>query len=117
MRLLDIEVCQDILCVTAQILREYFLYSQELLGKFIDVFISKMKAEHAKLERAAYPEIIDFLRYNLINRKDFTSYFVSYHLHDVLVDDFFFSEEELQMFDNILPKFIGVQEHTCKAKA
>ena len=110
MRLLDIDLCQNILHITTRILREYFFYSPESLGRFIDAFIEKIREEYSRLENAAHREMTFFLKYDPVGKAHFTSYFVSYHLHDVLVDDFFFSENELQMFDNILPKFIGVQD-------
>lgn len=110
MRSLDTEICQGILQVTTRILREYFFYDSECLGRFIDAFIAKIKEEYSRLKLAAHQEMIDFLAYDPLGKKQFTSYFVSYHLHDVLVDDFNFTDEELQMFDNILPKFIGVQD-------
>jgi hypothetical protein len=110
MRLLDTDLCQSILHVTTRILREYFFYDSECLGRFIDSFIEKIKAEYSRFECAAHQEMMLFLKFDVVAREHFTSYFVSYHLHDLLVDDFCFTEIELNMFDNILPKFVGVQD-------
>ena len=110
MRLLDSQIYKGILNITAKILRDYFFYDGDALSKFIDLFTEKMRTEYLRLEKTAPHSMICFLKHDPRGRKYFTSYFVSYHLHDVLVDDFHFENEELMMFDNILPKFVGVQD-------
>lgn len=110
MRLISTTIYKGILHITTRILKDYFFYDEEALGRFLNLFTEKVGTEYSRLNSESNQELLDFLEYDPIGKKQFTSYFVSLHLHDVLVDDFFFSDEELKMFDNILPKYIGVPD-------
>jgi hypothetical protein len=106
--LLDKRVFKGILEITTDILKNNFFYDLETLEHFFNIFTCKMANEYCAFEDNSDEEFKRRLRHDLMCRKYFTSYFVSYHLHDILVQDFHFSDFELDLFENILPKFTGV---------
>jgi hypothetical protein len=108
--LLDKRVFTGILEITTDILKNNFFYDFDTLSHFHNVFTYKMANEYCAFEDNIDQDFKRRLRHDLMCRKYFTSYFVSYHLHDILVQEFHFSDKELDLFENILPKFIGVYD-------
>lgn len=111
--LLDNEIYQGILFVTTKILKDNFFYSNECLDRFFTIYTEVMTDEYEQFECTA---CMDF-KYNLDTdpelKRDFTSYFVSTNLHDILVHDLHFNDLELFAFDNLLPEYIGAK-HDAK---
>jgi hypothetical protein len=93
------------------ILKDYFFYDTCSLVRFSNIFVKYMADQYIEFEKTADKEYKDQLRYNLNNRKYFTSYFLSFHLHDIFVEKMHFSDLELDCFENILPKFVGESNH------
>lgn len=109
MVLLDRLIYKGILRITTRILQNNFFYDEGSLARFLQIFDATMKEEYLQFDLAADSKFKWQLKIDKYLRHDFTSWFVSYHLHDILVDDLFFTEEELDAFENILPKYQGVQ--------
>jgi hypothetical protein len=107
MLLIDYQVYHEIFKLTAKILRDNFFYSNEVLSRFIEMFNKTIEAEYEILEQTAADDFRKEMKSDQLMRFQFTSYFVSVHLQNVLVDEFHFSDMELDAFDNILPKLIG----------
>jgi len=110
MFLLDVGIFKGILQISTNILKQYFFYDEECLGRFLNCFEETMKEEYYFFEDNVDPSFKWELTHSKSKREHFTSYFVSYFLHDVLVLDLHFTEMELDCFENILPKYIGVDD-------
>jgi hypothetical protein len=110
MDLLDKTMFKAILRITCTILEDNFFYDKMALKRFLDNFHEVMENEYLLLESSVDKDFRLCMKYDLCAKKHFTSYFLSFHLHDILVERLFFSDLELQMFENILPKFVGVQD-------
>jgi hypothetical protein len=109
MILLDKQIFCGILDITTDILQNNFFYDKESIEDFYEVFQNTMANEYVLFESHTDFDFKQRLRFDLMCRKQFTTYFVSYYLHDILVHDLHFSEMELDLFENILPKFVGVK--------
>lgn len=109
---LDREILQNIVTVSCSILQNNFYYSEEVLTRFVDVLGDVLGDEMEALEEWIDYEFKMSMKYDVLARKEFTCYFVSSNLHDVLVYDLHFSEQELDAFENILPKYTGVADDT-----
>jgi hypothetical protein len=103
MFLLDREVTEGIYGLTMKILQRYFFYDKETLDRFADEFVDTIAYEYRIMNMSLHPEDRWELEANLLTRKYFTTYFVSYNLHDILVEKFFFTELELDCFENLIP--------------
>ena len=112
--LLDLDLMKSILNVTVTILHENFFYDEECLMTFVDkledLTVNKYKLFAENLEQ----EYINELKYNSLTKMYFTSYFMSCNLQDVLVNNFYFSDTELNAFESILPKYTGANEDDFK---
>jgi hypothetical protein len=108
--LLDKRIFTGIFEITTDILKNNFFYDLESLADFHKVFTMTLANEYCAFEDNSDAEFKQRLRFDLKCRQLFTSYFVSYHLHDILVHNLHFSEKELDLFENILPKFVGVYD-------
>jgi hypothetical protein len=108
--LLDKRTFTGILEITTNILKNNFFYSLESIANFLEVCTVRMANEYCAFEDTSDDEFKHRLRFDLNFRRIFTSYFVSYHLHDILVENLHFSEKELDLFENILPKFQGERD-------
>lgn len=111
MFLLDKDMFTGILRVTTIILQDYFYYSNECLAKFFDEFVEVIADDYVQFYSNATDKLKHELKYHPLKRKYFTSYFVSYHLHEVLAAKLHFTEMELQAFENLIPKYTGVHKH------
>lgn len=104
MFLLDREVTEGIYGLTMKILQRYFFYDRETLERFGDIFVDTISKEYIQMDKYLHPEDRRELQINLLTRKHFTSYFVCSNLHDILVQKFFFTEQELDCFENLIPQ-------------
>lgn len=107
MTYLDLKIFRGIITITLTILKDNFFYDDDCLRRFIKKFYEVIEFEYLKFSNTIDDEIRDYLENDWAGRKDFTSYFVSYHVSNILVEFLFFSEQELKLFENILPKYIG----------
>jgi hypothetical protein len=110
MFLLDSGIFEGILRISTNILQRYFFYDEDSLGRFLNCFEETMKDEYYYFEETIDESFKFELQMSKEKRMHFTSYFVSYYLHDVLVYDLHFTEMELDCFENILPKYIGAND-------
>jgi hypothetical protein len=107
MFLLDKYVFTGIVDITQNILQNYFFYDTECINNFFDDFVDCMADEYRQCYESMDQQLRTELKLSRDRRKHFTSYFVTWHLHDLLVNNLHFSKLELDMFENILPKFTG----------
>ena len=117
MCLLDKEIFSEILKITCCILKHNFFYDDYCLRRFINKFMRVMEVEYSLFIHAADLELKTFLKYNDKARGSFTGDFLSYHLHFILVDYMHFSDQELNQFDNILSKIVGVANESNVQKS
>jgi hypothetical protein len=111
MLIFDRKITGQILSLTCSILRENFMYDDEFLKEFLDDFKDYLGEELDIFEEYAEPRILLSLKYDGKARAYFTCYFVSAHLREMLINRLHFSEQELQAFESILPKYTGEQYH------
>jgi hypothetical protein len=108
--LLDKRIFKGIFEITTDILKNNFYYDFETLADFHELFTKTIASQYCVFEDNSDDEFKRWLRFDLRSRQLFTSYFISYHLHEILVKNLHFSEKELDLFENILPKFVGVYD-------
>jgi hypothetical protein len=111
MFLLDREISEGIYKITVDILKNYFFYDTASLTRFADIFVNYISHQYVEFDKSTDRAYKLQLKNDSYDRKYFTSYFLSFHLHDILVDKLHFSELELDCFENILPKFMGESKH------
>jgi hypothetical protein len=112
--LLDKEILKGILQITCNILKNNFFYDDFSLKRFLNIFHEVMTDEYCAFEQYTDEEILEELRNDKVTRQYFTSYFTSANLHDIFVHDMHFTEEELDCFENMLPKYTGVYDNDPK---
>jgi hypothetical protein len=108
--LLEREILRDILTVTCSILKNHFFYDTDSLKQFLEVFTNEMEYGCGRFGDQADEDILLRLKYDRKARALFTTYFASANLREILIDFFYFSEMELEAFDNLLPKYSGVAD-------
>jgi hypothetical protein len=79
----------------------------ERIAWFIQTLTDEMANDIDGFEKHADKEILDELRHDSLARLHFTCYFTSVHIRKLLLEGLHFSEQELQAFESILPKYIG----------
>lgn len=102
---LDRRIVQRILEISCLILQDYFFYSEEALLSFLTTFEKFMAQEMAFLLDNAADEFLIELRCVPQSRKEFTCVFISSNLHTVLVEHLHFSQAEIKMFEDFLPRY------------
>lgn len=107
MILIDRTTFREIVRISCAILRNNFFYGDDLLKKFLTIFTDEFSSALVHFKDTAERRTISNLIYNLEARFTFTCYFQSKVIRDVLIDDFDFSERELQAFQNIVSKYAG----------
>lgn len=107
MSIIDAALIKSIVKITCSILHCNFYYSIEKIGWFIERITDDMANNINDFELNGDKEIIAQLRRDSITRLYFTSYFTSVHIRQTLLDGLHFTEQELQAFESILPKYIG----------
>lgn len=114
--MLEIGLLEQIIRITCSILQKNFFYDNDDIRRFLDYYQDRLAWEYQKLDDVADADFrADMEDYD--TKRYFTSYFASYHLHDTLVEDCYFSPEELDLFENILPKYTGEKEHGHKSES
>lgn len=111
MLLLDREMYKGILRISTSILKTYFFYDDECLERFWACFGDTIEEEYLYFDENADYGFKVQLQYDLKLRRDWTCYFVSFHLHDILMDQLHFTELELDCFENLLPNTTGVEKN------
>ena len=117
MFLLDKEIFTGILRITCSILKYNFFYDDYCIARYINKFSRVMEKEYADFFQAADIELKTFLKYNDKAKQTFTSDFMCYHLHYIFVDYLFFSDQELDLFNIILTKILGVSHESIVNKS
>jgi hypothetical protein len=108
---LDENVVKGILRITCSILRDNFFYSEEALGRFLDIF-ADLVSEEVEYCACYMDEGYQLrLKYDKQERKEFTCYFITCQVHDILVDFLYFSDLELDAFQDFLPRYTGAYEN------
>jgi hypothetical protein len=103
--LLDRQIFKEILLITCAIFKNNFFYDKESIERFLKIFTEIIKGECEIFDRFADENIRLRLKYDHDARKEFTAYFVSIHLREIMIEHLNFSEMELQAFENVLPKY------------
>jgi hypothetical protein len=112
----DPKVMKEILGVTCSILERNFFYAPEELNFFLETFAEGFSEDIVGFESYAEKEILAELHRSKKARNYFTCYLVSAHLRDIFINEFHFSEQELEAFENILPKYAGEKRHEHKSR-
>jgi hypothetical protein len=110
MMLLEREILRDILTVTCSILKNNFFYDEECLAQFLSIFTNEMEYGYCCFDEKADDAMRLRLKYDRKARALFTTYFASANLREIMIDYFYFSEQELELFDSLLPKYTGVTD-------
>ena len=105
MMLIDRALLRDILRVTFSVLRNNFFYGEDHLKGFLQSFSDDFSTALIDFGGHADLHILNSLYHNQARWFDFTFYFVSEVIRDVLIDDFYFNEMELQAFENVMSKY------------
>jgi hypothetical protein len=112
--LIDFKLLESVMKITCLILQNNFFYDEGSLARFLTNYHERVETEYHKLEDHADDHFRSQMLCDRVARKHFTAYFASYHLHDTLVEDCHFSEIELDLFENILPKYTGANNDDLK---
>lgn len=101
----DKSALRDILRITFSILRNNFFYGEELLKNFLNNFTDDFSTAIIDFGDTAEKYVLHNLCSSRSTRFDFTCYFASEVIRDILTHDFNFDEHELQAFENIISKY------------
>lgn len=101
---LDQAIIKEILMLTCDILHNKFYYDKDALARFLEKIERKIVHDYKGFADYADQETLTELKYSFLARKYFTCYFVSANLHDVMVEQLHFTEQELNAFEAFLPK-------------
>lgn len=104
MMLIDRATLRGILRVTFSVLRNNFFYSEDHLKDFLQLFSDDFSTALIDFGDSAELHILNNLYHSWTRRFDFTCYFASEVIRDVLINDFHFNEMELQAFENVMSK-------------
>lgn len=108
--LLERTILKEILYTACLILKKHFFYDEESITHFLDDFTNEMIFGYGCFDEKADEETRLRLKYDRKARALFTNYFASANLHDILINYLHFSEQELEAFENILPRYAGVTD-------
>ena len=105
MMLIDRATLRGILRVTFSVLRNNFFYSEDHLKDFLTIVFRRLfYSSNCDFGDSAELHILNNLYHSWTRRFDFTCYFASEVIRDVLINDFHFNEMELQAFENVMSK-------------
>jgi hypothetical protein len=107
MLLIDRAIMKEIIRITCSILRNNFFYDEDLMKEFIAIFTDEFSSALINFRDQAGQLTLSNLKYSHSARFDFTCYFQSKIIRDILMYDFDFNEKELQAFENIVSKYAG----------
>lgn len=103
--LIDKSALRDILRITFSILRNNFFYGEDHLKAFLNNFTDDFSTAIIDFEDHAEDCVLNRLFSSRSTRFNFTCYFASEVIRDILAHDFNFNEFELQAFENIISKY------------
>jgi hypothetical protein len=109
MMLIDRETLRGILRMTFGVLRNNFFYGEDQLKSFLQLFSDDFSTALIDFGDNAELHILKNLYHNRSRRFDFTCYFASEVIRDVLIDEFHFNEMELQAFENVMSKHTNMK--------
>lgn len=112
--LIEFNLLEKVMRITCHILQNNFFYDEGSLARFLNNYHERVETAYKELEDNADKYFRNQMNCDKNARKSFTAYFASSHLHDTLVQDCHFSDDELYHFDNILPKYTGVTKDGIK---
>ncbi|HSX39114.1 MAG TPA: hypothetical protein VLI92_00800 [Candidatus Saccharimonadales bacterium] len=107
MAIFEPAVMKQILGVTCSILKKNFYYEDESLSFFLNEFTANLGQELTDFEMFANESVVADLHNDKMARFYFTCYFVSAHLREFFIHRLHFSEQELNAFESVLPKYTG----------
>jgi hypothetical protein len=102
---IDKSALREILRITFSILRNNFFYEEDLLKDFLVNFTDDFSTAIIDFGDTAEKDVLHNLYSSRSTRFDFTCYFASEVIRDILTYDFNFNEIELQAFQNIISKY------------
>jgi hypothetical protein len=111
MPIFDPQLMKAIIKITCSVLRDNFFYSDESIASFINTFTDDMANALDEFEAFAEESIINELHRDRLARFHFTCYFTSVNLRFIFINKMHFTEQELQAFENLLPKYIGEKRY------
>lgn len=103
--LLDRRIFKEILLITCAIFENNFFYDKASIERFLKIFTKVIKKECEIFDECMDENLRLRLKYDYDACKEFTAYFVSVHLREIMIEHLNFSEMELQAFENVLPKY------------
>ena len=108
-KLIDRATLRGILRLTFGILRNNFFYGEDQLKSFLQLFSYYFSDALIYFGYSAEKHILERLACSRAVRFDFTCYFASEVIRDVLMHDFYFNEMELQAFENVMSKHTNMK--------
>jgi hypothetical protein len=106
---LDKAVLKSILSISCSILQKHFFYCNDSIARFLEIFTDVVGEELECSDDWMDQRFKNQLKHDILARKDFTCYFVTCMLHEILTEDLFFSPFEMTMFQNFLPRYAGAK--------
>jgi hypothetical protein len=108
--LLDKKITIGLCKVATGILSKHFNYDIDSLARFQTAFSSYVNYEHALLKENSTDDFKHEIWGNPSARLEFTACFVGYQLCKVLYEHMNFTDQEIEIFEEILVKYIKVCE-------
>lgn len=108
--LLDKKMTNSLMVIASNILHEHFFYDKESLEGFKKSFAANINYEHIVLQHYANDEFKHIIWGDPLKKLEFTAHFVGYHLCKTLYDKLNFTDPEIDLFEDILVKYIKVCE-------
>jgi hypothetical protein len=105
MMFIDRMTFREIVRITCAILRNHFFYSEELIKRFLAYFTDEFTSALVNFLDTSENHVKKSLCCSRLARFEFTCYFSSSVIRDILIFDFNFNERELKAFDNIVSKY------------
>jgi hypothetical protein len=96
---------REIIRITCAILRNNFFYGEDLLKRFLAYFTDEFSSALLNFVDTSEEHVKNCLSRSHFARFEFTCYFASNVIRDILIHGFNFSESELKAFDNIVSKY------------
>lgn len=108
MLLLDARATKTMLRISCHILKQQFFYDTDGVSRFLTLFERIATDDLIKFEDHADQDTLDMIACDRATRLDFTIYFVSCNMHDILKHYLFFNDAELRIFESYIPKYAEV---------
>lgn len=105
--LIDREVAEDFLDVGKAILFEHFLFDKNECEEFCKKFVASLNCEHTDLVQNGSRHFKVMMWTDCHARHIFTCNFAGLHLLKVLQNHYYFSVMELNLFEELLSKYVS----------